>query len=153
MIKVKVGDRAPDFTLLSQTGEEVTLSKFFGNKSIVLYFYPTDKGWTCKREACGFRDNYETFKELGAEVIGISSDGVESHKSFAARYNLPFILLSDMDNKVRRLYGVPSTLGLIPGRVTYVIDKAGIIRLMFLRLLQPKKHIDQTLGTLRKLQN
>ncbi len=147
--KIKVGDRAPNFTLPSQSGEEITLSKFFGKKNIVLYFYPMDRGWTCKKEACSFRDNYEALKELGAEVIGISSDSIESHKSFAAHHNLPFILLSDTDNKIRRLYGVPSTLGVIPGRVTYVIDKLGIVRLIFLRLLQPQKHIDQTMGMLK----
>ncbi len=75
--KVKVGDKAPDFTLPSQTGEEITLSIFLGKKNVVLYFYPMNRGLTCKNEACGFRYNYEALKELGAEVIGISSDSVE----------------------------------------------------------------------------
>jgi len=151
MTKVKLGDKAPDFTLLSQTGENVTLSKFFGKKNIVLYFYPKDESSGCTKEACTFRDNYEVFKELGAEVIGISSQSVESHKSFASHHNLPFILLSDDENKVRKLYGVPSTFRALPGRVTYIIDKEGIIRHIFSSQFQPEKHIDEALNILRKL--
>jgi len=151
MTKVKLGDKAPDFTLLSQTGENVTLSKFFGKKNIVLYFYPKDESSGCTKEACTFRDNYEAFKELGAEVIGISSQSVESHKSFASHHNLPFILLSDDENKVRKLYGVPSTFRALPGRVTYIIDKEGIIRHIFSSQFQPEKHIDEALNILRKL--
>ena len=94
-MKVKVGDKAPDFTLLSQTRESVTLSQFFGKKNIVLYFYPKDESKGCTRQACEFRDKYEVYTDLGAEVIGVSSDDVKSHKSFASKHNLPFILLSD----------------------------------------------------------
>jgi len=151
MAKVKAGDKAPDFTLPSQTGENVTLSEFFGKKNIVLYFYPKDESSACTKEACTFRDNYEVFKELGAEVIGISSQSVESHKSFASHHNLQFILLSDEDNKVRKLYGVASTFGVLPGRVTYIIDKEGIIRHIFSSQFQPQKHIDEALNILKKL--
>jgi len=151
MAKVKAGDKSPDFTLPSQTGENVTLSKFFGKKNIVLYFYPKDESSACTKEACTFRDNYEVFKELGAEVIGISSQSVESHKSFASHHNLQFILLSDEDNKVRKLYGVASTFGVLPGRVTYIIDKEGIIRYVFSSQFQPQKHIDEALNILKKL--
>ena len=117
-MKVKVGDKAPNFTLLSQKGENVTLSQFFGKKNVVLYFYPKDETRGCTREACEFRDKYEVFKDLGAEVIEVSSDDVESHGSFASKHNLPFILLSDSSKKIRKLYAVPSTFGVIPGRVT-----------------------------------
>ena len=151
MSKIKVGDKAPDFTLPSQTGENITLSNFFGKKNIVLYFYPKDESRGCTREACTFRDNYEVFKDLGAEVIGISSQDVESHRSFDSHYNLPFILVSDKDSKVRELYGVPSTMGVLPGRVTYIIDKEGIIRHIFSSQFQPEKHIKEAIDVLKKL--
>lgn len=150
-MRVKVRDKAPDFTLSSQRGERVTLSQFFGKKNIVLYFYPKDETRGCTREACEFRDKYEVFKDLGAEVIGISSDDVESHESFAIRHNLPFILLSDKDKNVRKLYGVPSTFGVIPGRVTYIIDKAGIVKHIFSSQFQPQKHIRESIDVLKKL--
>jgi len=149
--QVNVSDKAPDFTLPSQTGENITLSKFFGKKNIVLYFYPKDESRGCTKEACTFRDNYEVFKDLGAEVIGISSQTVESHQSFATHHNLPFILLSDIDSKVRELYGVPSTLGVLPGRVTYIIDKEGTIRHIFSSQFQPEKHIQEALDVLKRL--
>lgn len=153
MVKIKAGDSAPNFTLPSQPGENITLSKFFGKKNIVLYFYPKNESRGCTKQACGFRDSYEVFKELNAEVIGVSSDDEESHKSFAGKRNLPFILLSDKDKKVRKLYGVPSTLGIIPGRVTYIIDKEGIIRHIFSSQFQPQKHIDEAIKVLKKLEN
>lgn len=99
--KVKIGDTAPDFTLRSQTGEKITLSQFFGKKHIVVYFYPKDETRGCTTQACSFRDNYEVFKDLGAEIIGVSSDDIESPQGFASKYQLPFILLSDKDKKVR----------------------------------------------------
>jgi len=98
-----------------------------------------------------FRDNYEVFKDLGAEVIGISSQTVESHQSFASHHNLPFILLSDIDSKVRELHGVPSTLGVLPGRVTYIIDKEGTIKHIFSSQFQPEKHIQEAIDVLKRL--
>ena len=151
MPKVNVGDKAPNFTLPSQTGENITLSKFFGKKNIVLYFYPKDESRGCTKEACTFRDNYEVFKNLGAEVIGVSSQDVESHQSFASHHNLPFILLSDKENTVRELYSVPSTLGVLPGRVTYIIDKEGTVRHIFSSQFQPEKHIKEAIDVLKKL--
>jgi len=152
-LKVKVGDKAPDFTLPSQTGEYVTLSKFFGDKNIVLYFYPKDESPGCTREACSFRDSYEIFKDLGAEVIGVSSGSIESHKSFAQHHNLPFILLSDEDNKIRKLYGVSSSFGVIPGRVTYIIDRKGLVRHIFSSQFQPEQHVEEAVKVLRKLED
>jgi peroxiredoxin Q/BCP len=148
---VKVGDRAPDFTLLSQTGAAVSLSSFLGKQAVVLYFYPKDDTPGCTAESCAFRDSYEVFKEIGAEVIGISGDSPESHQQFATRYNLPFILLSDVGNKVRQQYGVPATLWILPGRVTYVIDKAGIVRHIFDSQLNFSAHVDEALKTLRQI--
>jgi peroxiredoxin Q/BCP len=150
-MKVNVGDKAPDFTLDSQTGENVTLSDFFGKKNLVLYFYPKDETPGCTREACTFRDSYELFTDLGAEVIGVSADTVESHKAFAEHHNLPFTLLSDLDNNVRKLYGATSTLGFIPGRVTFIIDKKGIVRHVFSSQLQPEKHIEEAKEVLKRI--
>ena len=151
-MRVKVGDEAPNFTLPSQKGESVTLSQFFRKKNIVLYFYPKNETRGCTREACKFRDKCEVFKDLGAEVIGVNSDDIESHKSFAIRHNLPFILLSDKDKKVRSLYGVSSTFGFIPGRVTYIIDKAEIVRHIYPSQFQPHEHIQESIDVLKKLE-
>ena len=149
---VKVGDIAPDFTLPSQMGDNVTLSEYFDKKNIVLYFYPKDETRGCTREACEFRDQYDVFTELGAEVIGVSAQSVESHKSFAAHHGLPFILLSDEKNEVRKLYGAASTMGVIPGRVTYIIDKKGMVRHVFSSQFQPTKHIEEALKVLKELE-
>ena len=149
--KVQVGDPAPDFTLPSITGQPVSLANFTGQKDIVLYFYPKDNTAGCVAEACAFRDSYEVFKDAGAEVIGVSSDSEESHQSFAREHHLPFILLSDVKGKVRKLYGVPSTFGLLPGRVTYIIDKRGIVRHIFSAAFAPQKHVDEALKVLQTL--
>jgi peroxiredoxin Q/BCP len=149
---VKVGDKAPDFTLPSQMGDNVTLSEFLGKKNIVLYFYPKDETPGCTREACTFRDSYEELTRLGAEVLGVSGQSVASHKSFATHYGLPFILLSDVGNKVRELYGVPSSMGLIPGRVTYIIDKKGVVRHIFNSQTQTERHVEEAKTTLKELE-
>ena len=114
MARLKIGDRAPAFNLPSSTGENISLSQFFGKKKAVIFFYPMDESPVCSREAEAFRDKYEVFKELGAEVLGISSQSVESHKSFSRRHNLPYFLLSDLDSGIRRLYGVSYTLSIVP---------------------------------------
>ena len=150
--KVKVGDKAPDFALPSQSGEIVKLSDFLGRSSAVLYFYPKDNTPGCTSEACSFRDSYEVFKEAGAEVIGVSSDSEDSHRQFASQYHLPFILISDQKGALRKLYGVPASLGLLPGRVTYVIDKQGIVRHIFSSQMAVDKHAIEALNTIRSLQ-
>ncbi len=149
---VNVGDKAPDFTLPSQMGDNVTLSEFIGKKNIVLYFYPKDETPGCTAEACSFRDSYNELTSLGAEVLGVSGQSVESHKSFATHYGLPFILLSDEDKKVRKLYGVPSTIGLLPGRVTYIIDKKGVVRHIFNSQTQTRQHVEEAKATLQELE-
>ncbi len=146
--KVQVGDRAPDFTLPAQSGAPLSVGDFLGKTDIVLYFYPKDNTSVCTEEACAFRDSYEVFKEAGAEVIGISSDSVESHRQFAAAHQLPFNLLSDTDGIIRKRYGVPTAFGL-PGRVTYVIDRQGIVRHIFFSQFTSKKHVDEALETLQ----
>ncbi len=149
--KVRVGDPAPNFTLPSQTGNTVSLSDFIGKKVIILYFYPKDDTPGCTTEACAFRDSYEDFKDAGAEVIGVSSDSEESHRRFAEKHRLPFILLSDGNGAVRKRYGVPATFGLLPGRVTYVIDKQGIVRHIFSSQFAPERHIAEAIKTLQAL--
>src|SRR5438132_6403855 len=148
--KLQVGDPAPDFTLPSITGKSMSLSSFIGQKDIVLYFYPKDNTPGCVAEACAFRDSYEVFKDAGAEVIGVSSDSVESHRQFAARHQLPFILLSDVDGVIRKRYGVPTAFGL-PGRVTYIIDRHGIVRHIFFSQFTSKRHVEEAIETLQKI--
>jgi peroxiredoxin Q/BCP len=149
--RIKVGDPAPDFTLPSQSGEMVSLRDLIGKKIIVLYFYPRDFSAGCTAEACAFRDNYEVFKDAGAEVIGVSSQSVDSHKKFASANTLPFILLSDEDGKVKKLYGASSAFGLIAGRITYIIDKKGIVRHVFSSQLNPTKHIEEALRIVKEI--
>lgn len=148
---IKVGDMAPDFTLSNQAGEPVTLSRFRGQKAVVLYFYPKDDTPGCTVESCSFRDSYANFQAAGAEVIGISSDSAASHKQFAAKHNLPFTLVSDEGGKVRSAYGVPTTLGLLPGRVTYVIDQSGQVRHIFNSQFNPKGHVTEAMKMLKTL--
>jgi peroxiredoxin Q/BCP len=148
---ITVGDTAPDFTLPDQTGQSVTLSSFRGEKAVVLYFYPKDDTPGCTTESCSFRDSYQDFQATGAEVIGISSDSPDSHQKFAGKYNLPFTLVSDQNAKVRKAYGVPATLGLLPGRVTYVIDKAGTVRHVFNSQFNPTQHVAEALQVLKAL--
>jgi thioredoxin-dependent peroxiredoxin len=127
----------------------VSLEDFFGRKPVVLFFYPKDDSPGCTREVCAFRDNFEEFGKLDAEVIGISSDSVESHMSFAVKHELSFTLLSDEAGNIRRLYGVPKTFGLFPGRVTYVIDKEGVVRHVFASQLSVERHVQEALAALR----
>ncbi|GAX36765.1 peroxiredoxin [Nodularia sp. NIES-3585] len=150
-MSVKVGDTAPDFTLCAQNGSTVSLSAFRGQKAVVLYFYPKDDTPGCTAESCAFRDQYEVFKTAGAEVIGVSGDSNESHQKFAQKYNLPFTLLSDKDNQVRKLYGATTAFGFIPGRVTYVIDKEGVVQYVFDSMLNFKGHVEEALKTLQQL--
>lgn len=151
MASIKVGDRAPNFSLPSQSGATVSLNDFLGKKCVVLYFYPKDDTPGCTAESCAFRDRYEVFQEAGAEVIGISADSPNSHQQFASKYQLPFTLLSDQSNQVRKSYGVPATLFILPGRVTYVIDKEGIVRHIFDSQLDFKAHVEEALNTLAKI--
>uniref|UniRef100_A0A7N0VCA3 Peroxiredoxin Q, chloroplastic n=1 Tax=Kalanchoe fedtschenkoi TaxID=63787 RepID=A0A7N0VCA3_KALFE len=145
------GMTPPSFTLKDQEGRSVSLSKFKG-KPVVVYFYPADETPGCTKQACAFRDSYEKFKKAGAEVLGISGDSTESHKTFAKKYRLPYTLLSDEGNKVRKEWGVPSDLfGTLPGRETYVLDKNGVVQLVYNNQFQPEKHIDETLKLLQSL--
>jgi peroxiredoxin Q/BCP len=150
---VGVGSRAPDFTLTSQSGEMVNLKDFLGEKLVILYFYPKDNTPGCTKEACAFRDEHEQFAKLDAEVIGVSSDSVESHRRFAEKHDLSFTLLSDEGGKVRKLYGVPNTFGIFPGRVTYVIDEAGVVRHVFSSQIEAVKHVEGALKSLAAIRS
>ncbi|MFC7668654.1 peroxiredoxin [Hymenobacter humi] len=148
---LQVGQTAPDFTLKTTTGETFRLSQLRG-RHVVLYFYPKDDTPGCTAQACSFRDQYEDFKDLGAEVVGISSDSEKSHQKFTAKHNLPFQLLADENGEVRKLYEVPrAMLGLLPGRVTFVIDKNGVIQYIFNSLTGATDHVSKTKEVLQGL--
>jgi peroxiredoxin Q/BCP len=149
---VKLGEQAPDFELPDRTGNMVRLSGFKGRKAVVLYFYPKDDTPGCTKESCAFRDGYQDFQDAGAEVIGVSSDSAESHGKFAEKYRLPFTLLSDQGGQVRKRYGIPATLGLLPGRVTFVIDRDGIVRHTFNSQFQATQHVAEALQALRRFE-
>jgi thioredoxin-dependent peroxiredoxin len=145
---------APDFTLPSASGQMVRLSDFRGKSTVVLYFYPKDMTAGCTAEACAFRDSYEVFKEAGAEVIGVSADSPESHREFIKRNHLSFTLLSDVDNAVRKRYGATGSwpFGNMAGRVTYVIDREGVVRHAFSSQINMTKHVKEALRVLGELQ-
>jgi thioredoxin-dependent peroxiredoxin len=151
MARIGAGDKAPDFTLPSQTGEPVRLYDRIGERVVVLYFYPKDDTSGCTAEACAFRDSHEVFTEAGAEVIGVSSDSVDKHAGFAGKHNLPFTLLSDTGGKVRKAFGVPAAL-FIPGRVTYVIDRDGTVRHVFNSMTNINAHVTDALEVVKTLQ-
>ncbi|HTB73898.1 MAG TPA: peroxiredoxin [Polyangiaceae bacterium] len=146
------GDKAPNFTLPRSTGEAFTLSDVLGTRTVVLFFYPKDDTPGCTVEACTFRDNYQAFVEAGAEVVGVSSDSGASHDRFASKHKLPMTLLTDADGKVRALYGVRPTLGFMPGRATFVIDRSGTIVHTFVSQLRVKTHVEQALAVVKGLE-
>jgi thioredoxin-dependent peroxiredoxin len=153
MKPMDVGDRAPEFTATASDGRRVSLSDFEGKQAVVVFFYPRDNSPICTKEACAFRDAYEDFVQAGAAVIGVSSDSDESHRSFAATQRLPYLLIADADGALRRLFGVPNSLFVLPGRVTYVIDRKGIVRHKFNSQLLGTRHVEEALRIVRRLEN
>ena len=147
-MSIQEGDVAPDFSLKNQKGETVSLKQFKGKKNVVLYFYPKDDTPGCTKEACTFRDQYEVFMKQGSEVIGVSSDTVDSHSKFSQKYHLPFSLLADEGGALRKTYGVQKTMGIFPGRVTYVIDREGLVKKIFSSQLNATKHVEEALQAL-----
>ena len=146
MNRLLVGDRIPDFSLMDQNGDVFDIKSILGKKNIVIFFYPKDGSHGCTKQACYFRDFSEEFDEIDSIVLGISGQSVESHKKFAETYNLRYPLLSDGEDNVRRLFGVPSNfLGLVPGRVTYVVNKKGKIVYIFSSQTQIERHVDEAL--------
>jgi len=146
-----VGQTAPDITLNDQDGNSVSLSDYRGKSAVVVYFYPKDDTPGCTVESCTFRDQYEDFKEAGAEVIGISQDTEGSHRAFADKHRLPFTLLADPGGGARKAFRVPKSMGLLPGRVTYLVDKQGTVRHVFSSQLNVRKHVTDALEVLRSL--
>lgn len=146
---LKVGDIVPNFTANDSNGNNFDSHSFIGKQPLVIYFYPKDDTKVCTEQACSFRDNYQEFKDLGAEVIGISADSVRSHLNFKSKFNLPFILLSDSDKQLRKLFGVENDFIFIPGRQTFVVDKSGTIIMIF-NSMSGKIHIQKALEILKR---
>ena len=142
------GDVAPDFELPDASGERVRLNDFRGKNAVVVYFYPKDDTGVCTKQACTFRDDFAKFREAGAVILGISDDSTESHRAFAAKHSLPFPLLSDPGGKVRKLYGVKKAFGVLPGRVTFVIDRDGVVRHVYSGLVESDKHVQEAVAAL-----
>lgn len=152
MEKLTVRSTVPKFELKNQHGELFSMDSVLGKKNLVIFFYPKDDSPGCTKQACSFRDQFEVFADEDAMIIGISGQSVESHLEFAQKHRLNYTLLSDEGNKVRRLFGVPSNLfGLIPGRVTYVVDKQGKVIYMFNSQTKTEKHVSETLRILKNL--
>ena len=146
MNKIQVGDTIPSFALKDQNGNDFDISTLLGRKKLVIFFYPQDGSLNCTREACYFRDLSDVFDEADAIVIGISGQSVESHKEFSEKNLLKYTLLSDNENIVRKLFGVPGRVfGLIPGRVTYVADKSGKVVYIFDSQTETQRHADEAL--------
>lgn len=151
MTALEIGSTAPNFTLPDHNNNPVSLSDFRGKKSVVLFFYPKAFTGGCTAEVCAFRDSHEVFQEAGAEVIGVSQDSVATQDSFAQRYHLQYKLLSDKGGMVWKQYGIPKWMGLLPGRVTFVIDREGVIQHIFNSQLNFKEHVNEALHTLKTL--
>ena len=148
MKRLQEGEPAPVFTATAHDGQRIALEDYRGKSAVVLFFYPKDGTTICTQEACAFRDSYEKFAEAGAVVIGISSDSNDSHRKFATDHRLSFPLISDQDGALRKLFAVPNNLGLLPGRVTYVIDQQGVIRLIFNAAFASQGHVEAALKAL-----
>lgn len=154
MEKLTIGNQIPAFELYDQNGELFSIQSVLGKKNLVIYFYPKDDSPGCTKQACSFRDQFEVFADVDALIIGISGQSVESHLAFANKHRLNYTLLSDVGNKVRKLFGVPANfLGLIPGRVTYIVNKEGKIIYLFDSQTQAEKHINESLRVLKALNN
>ncbi|MBQ0736018.1 peroxiredoxin [Aquimarina celericrescens] len=148
---LEVGDKVPEFEAINDHGENFKSIDIIGKKPVVIYFYPKNFTPGCTKEACDFRDNYEEFTSLGAEVIAISSDTIASHVKFKNRYRLPFIFLSDHKGKLRKLFGVKSELfGMLPGRETYVINKQGVVQLKF-NSINATRHLKKAMAKVKEL--
>ncbi|MFA9389456.1 MAG: peroxiredoxin [Prolixibacteraceae bacterium] len=152
MNKLEIGSSVPSFSLQDQNNQTFNLDDVLGKKNLVIYFYPKDDSPGCTKEACSFRDQFEVFADADAMIIGISDQSVKSHFDFAQKHRLNYTLLSDTEKKVRKLFGVPSNfLGLIPGRVTYVINKEGKVVYLFNSQLLAEKHVDEALRILQEM--
>lgn len=149
-IKVKVGDTAPNFEGFTSDGSRLALKDLIGRKNAVLYFYPKDDTPGCTREACSFRDNIKPIRDLGAEIVGVSLDSIDSHKNFADKYHLPFPLVSDKEKRIATAYGVLKETGTSASRVTFIINKSGKISKIFPKV-DVGKHTEEVVSALKEL--
>jgi peroxiredoxin Q/BCP len=149
--QLAAGDRAPEFTLRDQTGADWRLTDALARGPVVLFFYPKDDTPVCIVEACAFRDQHQVFAERGAQVVGVSSNDVESHQRFAGRYDLPYTLLSDPEGELRGKFGVKKTLGFFDGRVTFIIGSDGVVAHVHSSALDAKGHVSEALAALERL--
>lgn len=149
-MKLKIGDKAPDFTLPSANGSDFTLSKDQKGKACIIYFYPKDFTAGCTAQACGFRDHFETFSDIGVDVIGISKDSVATHREFRAKYNLPFTLLSDPVGRVAEKYNAKIPFIGMTKRITYLLDSAHVIRYIYTNTIFAKEHVKKVLAEVGK---
>lgn len=149
-IKVKVGEQAPDFDGPTSDGSRLGLKDFIGKKNVVLYFYPKDDTPGCTREACSFRDNLQSVRNLGAEILGVSLDSVQSHDRFTKKYELPFPLISDKEKRIAKAYGVLKDAGLSTNRVTFIIDKNGKVAKIFPKV-DVSKHTEEVVAALKEI--
>lgn len=147
---VQVGDLAPEVLLSLADGRQVSLTELRGKNGLVLFFYPKDNTPVCTKQACAFRDAYQQFLTAGVAVVGISSDSASSHQQFADRHRLPFPLASDRDGALRKAFGVPKTLGIFPGRVTYLINPQGIVQMVFSAQLASDEHVQRALAAIEQ---
>jgi peroxiredoxin Q/BCP len=146
---IKAGEVAPQFVAEADDGSRVDLSELLKKGNVVLYFHPKDETQGCTAEACSFRDSWSEVRAQDAIIIGVSSDSVESHSSFKKHHDLPFTLVSDPDKKIREAYGVKGRL--IAPRVTFVIDRSGVVRHVYDSQLTPTRHVQEALTALRRL--
>lgn len=146
---LNVGDKAPDFEAVTDGDEKLRLSEVLKEREVILYFYPKDETPGCTAEACSFRDEWDTIKEMGAEVIGVSSDTAESHRKFKENHKLQFTLVSDRDKAIRTMYGVKGSL--FPPRTTFVISREGKIVHVYNSQMNAKHHVDEAVTALKKL--
>ncbi|MGA2626583.1 MAG: peroxiredoxin [Candidatus Bathyarchaeia archaeon] len=149
-LKLKAGDTAPNFEGPTSDGSKLGLKNFLGKKNLVLYFYPKDDTPGCTKEACSFRDNLQPIRDMGAEIIGVSLDSIQSHSKFASKYGLSFPLISDKDKRIANAYGVLKDTGISTNRVTFVIDKTGKVAKVFPKV-DVTKHTEEVVSALKEL--
>lgn len=151
---IAVGQKAPDFEGTVADGKQLRLRDFHGRRHVILYFFPKDFTPGCTREACSFRDRRAEVAGLDAEIVGVSLDTPEKHASFAAKYQLPYPLISDRSGAIASAYGVARLGGWLPTkRVTFVIDKHGVVQHVIQSEFSIDMHINEALDTLRRLQS
>jgi peroxiredoxin Q/BCP len=150
---LEIGQKVPDVEFTQHDGSAVRLASLLGQKTVVLYFYPKDDSPGCTIEACAFRDSYEDFTQAGAIVVGVSADSAADHEAFKTKHKLPFTLLTDQSGAAAKGLGVKKVLGFMPGRVTFVIDRNGVLRSRFDSAIRMKEHVNSALELVKSLES